>query len=171
MFEQGQTVVHPNYGAGVVTEIKSLEFLGNERKRYYSIQLLGEPETTVMVPVRDEEKVGLRPPVSESRLGRVWRVLGSDPNKLPKDHRKRHAMLSEKLDDASAIEVAEVLRDLAWRRERRNRFTIRGRRLYNRGMELLAGEVAGSQGTDVIEAKSKISEVLDESLATSEASE
>ena len=47
MFEKGDRVVHPGYGAGVVDEIKALKFLGNKRKRYYAIQLLAEPETTV----------------------------------------------------------------------------------------------------------------------------
>jgi RNA polymerase-interacting CarD/CdnL/TRCF family regulator len=170
-FQVGDPVVHPGYGAGIVDEIKALKFLGNKRKRYYAIQLLAEPETTVMVPVRDEEKAGLRPPIPESRLGRVWRVLRSDPDKLPKNPKKRYADLTEKLNDASAIEVAQVLRDLAWRRQRRNRFTIRGRRLYRRGMDLLAGEVASTQGTDLSDAKSQISNVLDRSLATSAAGE
>jgi RNA polymerase-interacting CarD/CdnL/TRCF family regulator len=171
MFQVGDPVVHPGYGAGIVDEIKALKFLGNKRKQYYAIQLLAEPETTVMVPVRDEDKAGLRPPIPRSRLGRVWRVLRSDPSTLPKDYKKRYAQLTEKLYDASAVEVAQVLRDLAWRRERRNGFTIRGRRLYERGMDLLAGEVASTQGTDLSDAKVQISNVLDTSLATSTAGE
>jgi RNA polymerase-interacting CarD/CdnL/TRCF family regulator len=170
MFEKGDRVVHPGYGAGIVDEIRSLKFLGNKRKRYYAIQLLTEPETTVMVAVRDEEKVGLRPPIPRARLSRVWKTLRANPHKLPKNYKKRQAELEEKLDDASAVEVAEVMRDLAWRRERRNRFTISGRRLYKRSMALLAGEVASTQGTDVLDAKLRIENVLDSSLSESEAS-
>jgi len=169
MFEKGDRVVHPGYGAGIVDEIKALKFLGNQRKRYYAIQLLTEPETTVMVPVRDEDKVGLRAPIPPARLDRVWRVLRSDPHRLPKDHKKRQAMLTEKLHDATAVEVAKVLRDLAWRRERKGRFTIGGRRLYERGIDLLAGEVASSQGIDFTDAKFKIANVLDSSVAASAA--
>jgi RNA polymerase-interacting CarD/CdnL/TRCF family regulator len=169
MFEKGDRVVHPGYGAGIVDEIKALKFLGNKRKRYYAIQLVTEPETTVMVAVRDEEKVGLRPPIPQSRLSQVWQALRANPHKLPKNHKKRQAELEEKLEDARPIQVAEVLRDLAWRRERRNRFTIRGRRLYRRGMDLLAGEVASTEGTDVLDAKQKIADVLDSSLSESAA--
>jgi RNA polymerase-interacting CarD/CdnL/TRCF family regulator len=169
MFHIGDPVVHPGYGAGIVGEIKALEFLGNKRKRYYAIHLLTEPETIVMVPVRDEDKAGLRPPIPQSRLGRVWRVLRSDPNKLPKNPKQRYAELTEKLHNASAVEMAQVLRDLAWRRERKNRFTVRGRRLYNRSLALLASEVASTQGTDLSEAKVQISDVLDRSLAASAA--
>ena len=39
MFKVGDTVVHPDYGAGVVTDVKEMTFLGNEKKRYYSINL------------------------------------------------------------------------------------------------------------------------------------
>jgi RNA polymerase-interacting CarD/CdnL/TRCF family regulator len=169
MFEKGDRVVHPGYGAGVVDEIKALKFLGNKRKRYYAIHLLAEPETTVMVPVRDEDKVGLRPPISQARLGRVWQALRSDPHRLPKDYKKRQALLAEKLEDATAVEVAKVLRDLAWRRERKGQFTIRGKQLYERGMDLLAGEVASSQGIGLSDAKFKISNLLDSSVSTSAA--
>jgi RNA polymerase-interacting CarD/CdnL/TRCF family regulator len=46
-FRVGDKVVHPNYGAGVVTEIRERHSLG-AGKRYYSIELLGDPETTVI---------------------------------------------------------------------------------------------------------------------------
>jgi RNA polymerase-interacting CarD/CdnL/TRCF family regulator len=171
MFEKGDRVVHPAYGAGIVDEIKALKFLGNKRKRYYAIQLLTEPETTVMVPVRDEDKIGLRPPISQARLGRVWQALRSNPHRLPKDHKKRQAMLTEKLGDATAVELAEVVRDLAWRRERKGHFTIRGRQLYERGLDLLASEVASTQGSGLLDAKHMIADVLDRSVARSAAGE
>jgi RNA polymerase-interacting CarD/CdnL/TRCF family regulator len=167
VFQEGDTVVHPDYGAGIVTEIRALKFLGNEEKRYYSIKLLGEPKTVVMVPVKNEAKVGLRPPVRPSRLSRIWRVLRSDPNKLPSNYKKRQQMLQERLHNASAVEVARVLRDLAWREERKRGLTVRGKRLYRKGMKFLAGEVAGAQGTEYSAAKSQILDVLHASMATS----
>jgi len=75
MFHIGETVVHPVYGAGKIREIKELSSLGGEEKRYYSIQLIGDPDTTLMVPLEREAEVGLREPIPEAELRSVWRVL------------------------------------------------------------------------------------------------
>jgi CarD family transcriptional regulator len=117
-----------------------------------------------MVPVGAEERMGLRPPVAETKLGRVWRVLRGDPKTLPSDHGKRCTLLDEKLNSGDIFAIAEVLRDLAWRREAKQHLTIRGRRLYERGMSLLAGEVASAQDSDLEDAETLISGVLDKSL-------
>jgi CarD family transcriptional regulator len=165
MFKVGDTIVHPDYGAGVVTEVKEIAFLGNERKQYYSIELLSQPETTVMVAVSNEKKVGLRSPISESKLKRVWGILRAGPRTLPSDHNKRYALLREKLHDGDIFEIAKVLRDLAWRQEKRRNLTVRGKRLYEESLELLASEVAGAQGSDFDIAEAQISDRLAASIA------
>jgi CarD family transcriptional regulator len=168
-FEIGDTVTHPNYGAGIITDIRELEFLDVEKKPYYTIQLLSQPETTVMVALRNAQEVGLRPTVPQSRLSRIWRILRSRPKQLPSDHSQRYEMLKEKLYSGNALRIAEVLRDLAWRRERKKKLTVRGERLYDRGMELLAGEIAGTRHWDVDAAEDRISRTLSQNIATSPA--
>ena len=163
MFQVGDRIVHPSYGVGTVTEIKVRHTLGSG-KRYYSIELLDQPATVVMVPVGAEEKMGLRRPVAETKLGRVWRVLRGDPKTLPSDHEKRCTLLDEKLSSGDVFAIAEVLRDLTWRRAEKRHLTIRGKRLYERGMALLAGEVASVQDSDLLDAEILISGVLDKSL-------
>jgi CarD family transcriptional regulator len=168
-FTIGDTVVHPNYGAGIITDIREHEFLDVEKKPYYSIQLLSSPETTVMVAVQNEQEAGLRPTVSQSRLSRVWRILSSKPEQLPTDHNKRYDALKEKLYSGNVLRIAEVLRDLTWRNEQRRKWTTRGKRLYDRGIQLLAGEVAGSRHWDVDAAKERISRALSRSMAANPA--
>jgi CarD family transcriptional regulator len=166
-FKIGDTVVHPNYGAGIIIEIKELEFLDVQKKPYYSIQLLSQPETTVMVALRNAKEVGLRPTVSQSRLSRIWRILRSRPKELPSNHNKRYEMLKDKLQSGSVFRIAEVLRDLSWRNAKKRKWTIRGKRLYDRGMELLAGEIAGSRHWEVDAAEDRISRALSQNMATS----
>jgi RNA polymerase-interacting CarD/CdnL/TRCF family regulator len=88
MFQVGDRIVHPSYGVGTVTEIKERHTLARG-KRYYSIELRDQHGTVVMVPVGAEERMGLRRPVVEAKLGRVWRVLRDDPKALPNDHHNR----------------------------------------------------------------------------------
>ena len=166
-FELGDTVVHPDYGAGIIQDIREFKSLDVEEKPYYLIQLLSQPETTVIVALRNAEKVGLRPSVSRSRLSRIWRILRSKPKKLHSDHSKRYEMLKEKLHSGNVFRVAEVLRDLAWRKERTHKWTIRGKRLYDRGLDFLAGEIASTQHGDVDAAEHQISRTLSQSVVTS----
>ena len=159
-FRVGDTVVHPGYGAGEVVEIKALEFLGRERKKYYSIDLLSDPGTIVMVPVRDAEEVGLRPPIAQSRMGRVWRVLGSAPQTLPSDHKERYALVQDKLQGGDTVRIAEALRDMAWRREQKSSLTIEGKRLYDRAIRFLSAEIASLRQSDPSTVEAEISQVL-----------
>ena len=161
-FKVGDKIVHPSHGAGVVTEIKSLQFFGNDEKRYYSIELVSEPGTVVMVPIRDTDKVGLRHPVAESRLSRIWRKLRAPPQSLPSDHNERYRIVREKLDEGDVIGIAGILRDLWWKDHAVRKLTSEGKRLYDRGLRLLASEIAVSQDRELNDAEAQISEALDE---------
>jgi RNA polymerase-interacting CarD/CdnL/TRCF family regulator len=159
----GDAVIHPSYGAGTVVEIKERRSLGSD-KRYYSIALLGQQGTVVMVPVGAEKRVGLRRPMSKSKLGQVWRILQEEPDPLPSKHEERYRLIKSKLHGGDVLQVAEALRDMAWRREEKHQLTLEGKRLYDHGLEILAGEVATSQGSDLETAEMQIYHRLTESL-------
>jgi RNA polymerase-interacting CarD/CdnL/TRCF family regulator len=163
-FELHDAVVHPNYGTGVISEIKERHIFG-QGKTYYSIDLLSEPGTTVMVPVGKEDSFGLRPPVSQKGVNRLWRILRAKPDDLPTDHKARYAVIEEKLQDGDFFQIAEAVRDLAWRREEKRRLTTVGKRLYDTGMGFLAAELAAVQGSDVDVAEAQIAEKLEASIA------
>jgi CarD family transcriptional regulator len=164
-FQVGETVVHPHYGAGVITEIQERHSLG-PRKRYYSIELLGDPQTTVMVPLGKEESVGLRQPIPKARLSRLWRILRGKPEALPDEHKERYALIEGKLEEGDLFQIAEAVRDLAWRREEKRKLTKVGGRLYETGLGFIASEVAGVQGSDVDMAEAEIAERLDASIGS-----
>jgi CarD family transcriptional regulator len=164
-FQVGETVVHPHYGAGVITEIQERHSLG-PRKRYYSIELLGDARTTVMVPLDKEESVGLRLPISKARLSRLWRILRGKPEALPDEHKERYAVIESKLEEGDLFQIAEAVRDLAWRREEKRALTKVGGRLYETGLGFIASELAGVQGSDVDTAEAQIAERLEASIGS-----
>ena len=165
-FQVGDTVIHPHYGAGVITEIQERHSLGPKRS-YYSIKLLGDSQTTVMVPLGKEENVGLRHPISKSQLNHLWRILRGEPQALPDEHKQRYAVLEDKLQDGDVFQIAEAVRDLAWRREEKRTLTKVGKRLYETGLGFIASELAGVQGSDVDTAEAQIAERLDASIGSS----
>jgi len=164
-FQVGETVVHPHYGAGVITEIQERHSLG-PTKRYYSIELLGDARTTVMVPLDREKSVGLRAPIAKARLGRLWRILRGKPEALPDEYKERYAVIEGKLQEGDLFQIAEAVRDLAWRREEKRALTRVGGRLYETGLGFIASELAGVQGSDVDTAQAQIAERLEASIGS-----
>lgn len=167
-FKTGDAVFHPVRGAGVVTGIESRK-RGGEKRRYYTIKLLGHPGTKVMVPANTAEEIGLRHAMSQTKLKKMWHVLCGDPRKLPKDHKDRYAVIEEKLHTGDAFEVAEAVRDMAWRRKQEGKLTTRGKRIYEEALMLLAGEIAAVQEIEMEEAEGQVYARLQERLAPTSA--
>jgi CarD family transcriptional regulator len=164
MFKAGDSIVHPVRGAGVVVRVVERQWRGRSAL-YYKIRLLGQQGVTLMVPTDVAETLGLRYAIPRSRLKQVWRVLRADPERLPANHKQRYQLLREKLHAGNVFQVAEVVRDMAWRQEREGRLTTVGRRIYEEGIALLAGEIAATQGVDMADAETQVAARLGESLS------
>ena len=168
MFQSGEAVVHPGHGPGKLVDIEKLLCLGKDGP-CYKIKLLGNAEMTVWVLVRDAEQEGVRRPVPRSRLSEIWRLLRAKPGTLPSDHKKRYAYLREKTENGDILQIAEALRDLRWKDYHVRSLTSEGKRLYDKGIKLLATEIALVQGSNLGTVESQISNVLRESIDSREA--
>jgi CarD family transcriptional regulator len=151
VFNIGDKVIHPAYGAGSITDIAEKQ-IGNQQRTYYIIELLTQAGT-LMVPVSRADDLGLRPPVKKSQS--VMKVLSSQPTELLGDHRKRQELISTSIRSGDIIKISEVVRDLA-HRDRENNLTEADLRLYRQAQEFLAGELSLSLGTNVEAARSQI---------------
>jgi RNA polymerase-interacting CarD/CdnL/TRCF family regulator len=168
MFHVGDPVIHPDYGPGKVINIEQVSCLGAE-KRYYEIELFDQADTRVWVSVPGAKDAGLRPPVPQARLQQMWRALSAHPEPLPTDHKERYAQISPKLHSGDPIQLAEALRDLAWRRWQEGKLTKRGKDLYEHAIKKLAGELAIIQDKGTQAAQSQISQRLRASQSTLQA--
>lgn len=164
MFQVGDTVIHPGYGAGRVVKIGKLHCLGSN-KLYYSIELSDDSKTNVWISVQDAKAKGVRPPTPKSQLDQIWCVLRAGPEALSTDHEERYGSLQEKLCGGDIFRIAEAVRDLYWKNQRVRRLTITGSELYSRALMLLTSEVAVMQGCEFTAAKAAIAGILGASLA------
>jgi CarD family transcriptional regulator len=162
VFHVGDAVVHPARGAGVVVGLEEFRRNG-DAMQYYDIELLGQSSTSLMVPVENAEEIGLRLAIPRARLKRVWRTLSANPDVLPSDYKARHSLMEEKLQTGKILQVAEAVRDMAWR-QRSEGLTKHGKQIYQRAMTLLAAEVAATQGVDLERGKSQVIAQLRENL-------
>ena len=166
MFEIGDAVVHPAKGAGIITGVRRMPGLRN-RLQCYKIKMVDErAKTVLMIPVEKATDSGLRPAISKAGLGSVWKTLTAVPQELPTEHKARYKMLKEKLKTGNVTQIAEVIRDLAWRRINvdSKKLNMPGQRIYDKAMRLLSGELAVSQDVSVETAKVQVEDMLEQSL-------
>ncbi len=154
-FKVGDAIIHPIRGAGIVERVEERQWRG-KNDLYYRIKLMNHQSTNLMVPINVAEDIGLRRAIPASKLNQVWHVLGDDPIRLPNDHKARYKLLKEKLHTGDVFQVAEVVRDMAWRQQREGRLNTVGKRIYERSIKLLAGEIAATQGTDMVNAEARV---------------
>lgn len=138
MFEPGDTVAYPHHGAGRILGIVEQVFQG-EPRRYYNILILHN-NMTVLAPVDGIGKAGIRPVISEPEVEEVLGVLRDDPTKMPKNwnHRVKHNR--EKIKTGDALEIADVLRNLALRDDERGLSTGE-KQMYSKVKNILASEL------------------------------
>jgi CarD family transcriptional regulator len=154
-FKTGDAIVHPVRGAGVIVRVEERQWRGS-KSLYYRIKLLGQPSSSLMIPISTAETIGLRRAIARSNLSRVWSVLCANPETLPTDHKERYQVLEDQLHAGDVLKVAEAVRDMTWRQQQEGRLTTRGKQMYIEGMMLLAGEVAASQSIDLKDAEAQI---------------
>jgi len=163
-FEIGDPVVHPAQGAGTVHDVTTFERNG-EPRQYYSIHLIDD-SGMLMVPTDSADDIGLR----RARYGvdQIHEQLFNNPELLADHYRTRHADLRRKLKSGDPIEVAQVVRDLAWR-EHVGELTKVDNDLFREGKEMLVGELAAKRGTQMNAASRRLNVMLSEAIARHEA--
>jgi CarD family transcriptional regulator len=156
-FSVGDKVMHPQYGPGRITHVQHRELV--EGFEHYYVIELSKNGSTLFVPVRKSEELGMRPVMSRAKISRVLETLRAVPDLLSKDFKKRQTRIREKLATARPIKVAEAVRDLTWRRHRKH-LTKVDKELLDRGRDILAEEMALASGTDAIYAHQTMDTVL-----------
>lgn len=113
MFNIGDIAVYPGHGVGNIESIEAREISGGATQRFYIIRVLGSG-ATIMVPVNNEQAVGLRKVISKDAAVKVYKVLkersGMAVDKQTWNRRYREYM--EKVKTGCVMEVAKVFREL-----------------------------------------------------------
>ena len=163
-FTTGDAVVHPIRGAGIVERIVERTWHGNSES-YYRIRLLGQSGTMLMIPTSVAEKLGLRCAISRSDMRQLWGVLLATPMNLPDKHKDLTQFLQGKLGTGDIFQVAEVVRDMAWR-QWKTHLSATAKRLYEEGIRLLVGEIAAARGIEFVDAETQVRARLREHLSS-----
>jgi CarD family transcriptional regulator len=154
----GDKVVYPHHGAGKIMKIEQKEVLGQQRE-YLTIQILHN-DMTVMVPVENADRAGLRKVVAADVVDQVIDVLRGDPTKMPKNWSRRYKHNRDKLKTGDIFEVAEVVRNLAIRHADKGLSTGE-KQMFSKAKKILASELMYARDFDEEQATLFLEEVLE----------
>jgi CarD family transcriptional regulator len=159
LYEVGDKVVYPHHGAGRIMKIEEKEVLG-ELRSYLTIQILHN-DMTVMVPVENADRAGLRRVVDVGVVEEVLAVLRGNPTKMPKNWSRRYKHNREKLKTGDIFEVAEVVRNLAVRHADKGLSTGE-KQMFSKAKKILASELMYARNITEQEATEFLEGVLAE---------
>jgi len=162
-FSIGDKVMHPRFGGGEITGEEHRELVKGF-EHYYVIKMLAA-RSTAYVPIGQMDQLGVRLVMTWAKLVQVMGILRSVPSALSNDHSERQAEVQVQLGSRLPIPVAQVVRDLSWRRKCK-RLTQKDQAFLKHGRELLANEMALATDGDVMKAH----EMIDGTLRTAWAS-
>jgi CarD family transcriptional regulator len=158
-FAEGDNVVYPHHGAGVVIKKESRDLMG-EKRDYLTIKILHN-DMTVMVPCDNAHRAGLRRVIDEEQVRRVIDVLTGEVSEMPKNWNRRFKYNREKIKTGDVYELAEVVRNLAIR-EWEKGLSTGEKQMYTRAKKILASEFMYALDKDEEGAEEYIDELLEE---------
>jgi CarD family transcriptional regulator len=157
MYSVGDKVVYPHHGAGKITRIEQKEVLGRQRD-YLTIQIVHN-HMTVMVPVENADRAGLRRVVGADVVDEVLAVLGSVATSMPTNWSHRYKHNQGKLKTGDILEVAEVVRNLAVSQSAKDLPTGE-KQMLTKAKRILASELMYARDLSEDEAMAFLEDVL-----------
>lgn len=138
MFNIGDNIVYPMYGAGIITGIEIKDFLGESRE-YYCVSL-PYCRMEASVPVDSCEMLGVREIIEKKKIKEVLEVLSGATESMNPNWNKRYRANTERMQSGDILEVAAVVRNLV-RADREKPLSTGEKRLLNNAKQILESEL------------------------------
>lgn len=137
MFNVGDKIVYPMHGAGTIDAIEEKDILG-EKQAYYIIKMPGEVK--VMVPTTKAEEIGVRNIIDKESAGKVIQILEENETEMSNNWNKRYRDNMEKMKSGDIYEVADVVRNLAFKQKEKGLSTGE-KKMLNNAKQILVSEL------------------------------
>ena len=157
MFQIGDKVVHPMYGAGVVESIVR-KTVDNVARDYYILQLPNR-SMVVMVPTENCEEIGVRPVVDQEQADRVLAAIPAIQVEMTANWNHRYRENMERMKSGDLFEVARVIKGLTIRDQDRGLSTGE-RKMLHSAKQILISEIVLSKSVSYESAEEELNIAL-----------
>jgi CarD family transcriptional regulator len=158
MFKKGDKVVYPAHGIGVIDDVEQKMVVGKKRL-FYVIKIL-ENGVTVMTPVDNVDKVGLRGLSDKKEISRALKTLRKEVElSLNENWNRRQKGYFNKIKTGSLFEVAEVYRDL-YLLQLEKELSFGERKMLDNARFLIVSEIAEAKGIELKKAEKLVEKAV-----------
>lgn len=160
MFQAGDKVFYPMYGAGVIDSIQEKEVLGVTRSYY----ILNIPHVNmeIMVPVGKTEDLGIREVVNAEIIEDVLKNFNdgeTDPVIFENNNRFYKDINKKKIKSGDIYKTREIIRDLV-RKSKRHKLGTEDNNMLNNARQIMTSELMQVKGIELEEAVGILNEVI-----------
>jgi CarD family transcriptional regulator len=131
-----------------------------QKQDFYVLRVL-DSDKKIMIPVDKVKAVGLREVMDFSKVEQVYRILRSRTTRGGQGNwNRRYRAYVEKIKTGSALEIAEVLRDLNLLKTDKN-LSFGERKMLDTARRLLVQELSVAEGVSEVDAETRIESCFD----------
>ena len=157
MYQEGDKILYPMHGAGIIKKIEKREILGSVKDYYILHVPCGDMK--VMIPVDNCDSIGVRPIVSEEEIRAAIEILKQDSTHMIGNWNKRYRENMEKIKTGNIELVAEIVRNLT-RIDRENRLSAGEKKMLSNVRKILQSEIMLVCNISEDEARQMIEEAI-----------
>lgn len=158
-YKEGDKVVYPAHGVGVVESIQLRKVSGSEQ-RFYMISI-SDTGMRIMVPVAQANTVGLRKVVDTKTVEKVYDILRERNVVIDNQTwNRRYREYSQKIKTGSVLEIASVIRDLSVLKSDKE-LSFGERRMLDTAKGLLVKEISIAKDSTEDDIRAEIHQICD----------
>ena len=155
-FQIGDKVVYPNQGVGTIENISTRSF-GTAFEKFYLLRFACS--MTVLVPLSNAANIGLRRITKDREISRILSYLATGWCSINPDWKVRFKENSEKMQNGSLLDVAEVMKGLLLLQLEKP-LSFREKKMLDRARHMLITEFSTSRGLQEADAADMLEKAL-----------
>lgn len=158
-FKIGDTVVYPNQGLGIIEDIQKEKYFGEEFIIYH-VRILTN-DTLVLVPFSNAEEIGIRKPVSQKLVEKIYNFMGNGGVDITMNWKGRYKEHVNLMKSGSVLDLALVLKSLFYLNLIKP-LSFREKKMMEKAKELLISEISEVNDCPSMDVEKKILDTLAE---------
>lgn len=158
MYQIGDKVVYPMYGAGEIKDIEEKEILGE--KHTYCVFNMTHSNMQVMFPIEKTETLGIREIVDQETLEKALQLLADmeEPDLSVNRHQRFH-INKNKMKSGDIFQGVQVIRDLMYF-SRNKKISTEDKNMLDNALQILTSELIYVKGFSSEEASEFIDNLI-----------
>jgi CarD family transcriptional regulator len=160
----GDKVIYPNQGLGVVEAIQEQAYNG-ERFTVYNLRIICN-NTLVTVPSTTVVELGIRRPVTEDSIRKIFQYMGDGDVDVTTDWKGRYKEHLNLMKSGTLLDMATVLKSLFYLSLHKP-LSFREKKMMEKAKELIVSEISEAAATPCAKIEEKLLGTLSRSFKAS----